>query len=284
MASPQTSKGYSRLANELMQAIYRFPFSGQEMRVILWVVRFSYGWSRKQTHPTSVRALAKDIFMPPATSWWVVRGLSMRGVLIKMDGGALRLNKNYDEWLIRGAGQLNLMVSPSVAHKASSGAVVAPKKKPLKEPSKRGADFVPPTIEEVRAYCLARKSSVDPDKFFHQYESAGWMTGRNKMTNWQSSVCYWERTNFPSKGVPKPTGKLCPLCEKNHIQGKNSVLCNSCGPYCRACGDLNARLKIVKRSDGTKTAKCRNGCARPQSDLVNDAILPSTKKFKKEIK
>lgn len=53
--------------------------------------------------------------------------------------------------------------------------------------------FVPPTIAEVRAYCIERKNGIDPEAFFSFYESKGWMIGRNKMKNWRMAVITWEK-------------------------------------------------------------------------------------------
>ena len=41
--------------------------------------------------------------------------------------------------------------------------------------------FVPPTVEEVRAYCQERGNKVDPQAFVDHYTSNGWMVGKNKM-------------------------------------------------------------------------------------------------------
>ena len=56
--------------------------------------------------------------------------------------------------------------------------------------------FVPPTVEEVREYCLSRKNGVDPDRFVAYYTSNGWMVGRNKMKDWKSAVHTWERSEY----------------------------------------------------------------------------------------
>ncbi len=53
--------------------------------------------------------------------------------------------------------------------------------------------FVPPTYEEVKAYCDERKNQVDANKFIDFYESKGWMIGKNKMKNWQAAVRTWEQ-------------------------------------------------------------------------------------------
>ncbi len=53
--------------------------------------------------------------------------------------------------------------------------------------------FVPPTVEEVKAYCEEKGYSVDPDQFVDHYESNGWMVGKSKMKNWKASVRTWQR-------------------------------------------------------------------------------------------
>lgn len=65
-----------------------------------------------------------------------------------------------------------------------------------KEKPKR--NIIPPKLEWIQEYCRERGNSVDPEKFFDFYESKGWMVGKNKMKDWQSSVRTWER-NSPNQ-------------------------------------------------------------------------------------
>jgi hypothetical protein len=44
----------------------------------------------------------------------------------------------------------------------------------------------------VRLYCLERKNTVDPIKWFNFYEAKGWMIGKNKMKDWKAAVRTWE--------------------------------------------------------------------------------------------
>ena len=53
--------------------------------------------------------------------------------------------------------------------------------------------FVPPTVDEVRAYCDERNNNVDAESFVDFYESKGWYVGKNKMKDWKSAVRTWER-------------------------------------------------------------------------------------------
>lgn len=56
--------------------------------------------------------------------------------------------------------------------------------------------FVPPTLDEVRAYCKERKNNVNPEKFIDHYTANGWMVGRNKMKDWKAAVRTWERNGY----------------------------------------------------------------------------------------
>ena len=59
--------------------------------------------------------------------------------------------------------------------------------------------FKPPTIDEVRAYCIERRNRVDPEAWFNHYTSNGWMVGRTKMKDWRAAVRTWEKNNFSAK-------------------------------------------------------------------------------------
>lgn len=287
MASPQTSKGYARLANELAEAIYRFPFSGQELRVVMWTLRHSFGWSRRDTPPTSVRALAAEVRFPVATAGWVLRGLTSRGILLRMQvSGGLRLNKNYDEWLTSRSRQLPLTANTRAK---SAGASDAPARaKGRKAEAQRAAaraEFARPAIADVQKYCADRRSKVDPDKFWHHYEANGWRTGRHQtpVTNWKSLVCYWERTNYNTAAEPADKAKPCPLCE-SPLPYPTAIVCHKCGARCRACGLETAQLKIVKRLDKTNTAVCAKGCPRSPSETagLTRAAMPKAAKSLEE--
>ena len=53
--------------------------------------------------------------------------------------------------------------------------------------------FVPPTVDEVREYCLARKNGIDPQEFVDYYAARGWMLGKAKMKDWIAAVRTWEK-------------------------------------------------------------------------------------------
>lgn len=68
----------------------------------------------------------------------------------------------------------------------------------VKKPRTR---FTPPDVAQVKAYCLERKNSVDPEKFIDHYTSNGWKVGKNPMKDWQAAVRTWEKTTHSRTGV-----------------------------------------------------------------------------------
>ena len=65
---------------------------------------------------------------------------------------------------------------------------------PADKPPKTRA-FVPPSVEEVRAYCLERGNGIDSQYVVDYYDARGWMIGKNKMKDWRAAVRTWERNN-----------------------------------------------------------------------------------------
>ena len=53
--------------------------------------------------------------------------------------------------------------------------------------------FIPPTLEEIKAYCEERNNLVDVERFYDFYQSKGWMVGKNKMKDWKAAVRTWEK-------------------------------------------------------------------------------------------
>lgn len=59
--------------------------------------------------------------------------------------------------------------------------------------------FIPPTYDEVRAYCDERCNKVDPQRFIDFYQSKNWYVGKNKMKDWKACVRTWESRDKKEK-------------------------------------------------------------------------------------
>lgn len=67
---------------------------------------------------------------------------------------------------------------------------------------------IPPSLEEVTAYCNERKNNVDPQQFIDFYESKGWYVGKTKMKDWKACVRTWEKRKEQGAGhvvIEKPS-------------------------------------------------------------------------------
>ena len=62
--------------------------------------------------------------------------------------------------------------------------------------------FIPPTVEEVAAYCRERRNSIDAAAFVAFYSSKGWVVGKAKMKDWRQAVITWERRESGSGARP----------------------------------------------------------------------------------
>ena len=98
-------------------------------------------------------------------------------------------------------GQMNLSEK---ANENSQKGEPIPDIKPYTKPDKKRESrrFAPPSIEDVRAYCIERGNNVNPQRFIDHYESNGWMVGRSKMKDWRAAVRTWE-SNGIGKQQPK---------------------------------------------------------------------------------
>lgn len=97
-----------------------------------------------------------------------------------------------------------------------------------KENIQKKERFVPPTVEEVRAYCLERGNNVDAQMFVDFYTSKNWMVGKTKMSDWKASVRTWERNSnkrqASNKNVSNPFGEMLKnegYCAEDIVYGKS---------------------------------------------------------------
>ena len=74
-----------------------------------------------------------------------------------------------------------------------------------KEKSKK---FVPPTLEEIRAYCLERNNRVDPKAFFDYFEAGHWIDSKGQpVKNWKQKIITWENHNNGNTYKPETESK-----------------------------------------------------------------------------
>lgn len=78
-----------------------------------------------------------------------------------------------------------------------SNVVPIPKQQPIdtNKETKRKPTKIPPSIDEVTAYCKERQNKINPEHFIDYYTARGWMVGKVGMKDWKAAVRTWERND-----------------------------------------------------------------------------------------
>ena len=78
------------------------------------------------------------------------------------------------------------------------------KSKEIRDKNIYSKKFVPPTLEEVKAYCEERHNNVDYKRFYEYYNEGNWKDSKgNPVKNWkQKMIANWEK-NSSTREEPK---------------------------------------------------------------------------------
>ena len=106
--NPQLEDGHTRIANELLEALTGYPFGGGELRVVLAIIRLTYGWNRKRCvlRQTTMARLTR---LDRRQIQRVLTALRQQGVLLRdrtTRPFTYQLNKAYHGWRDWPAGEL----------------------------------------------------------------------------------------------------------------------------------------------------------------------------------
>lgn len=77
----------------------------------------------------------------------------------------------------------------------------------------RAKKFVPPTLEEVKAYATERGSDVAPERFYDYFTAGDWKDSRgNPVRSWKQKFLTWERAQ------PKSSQQVAMTREEDYIK------------------------------------------------------------------
>lgn len=75
----------------------------------------------------------------------------------------------------------------------------------LTECKEKNSGFVPPSPEEVDAYCRERNNGINGQFFVDYYAATGWMVGKSRMKDWKAKIRTWEQNGAPTAIRAKPS-------------------------------------------------------------------------------
>ena len=122
MANPQLSNGYTKIANELLEAICRLNISGNEMRILFYIIRRTYGFNRTYSE-ISLSEISTAIGMRNEHISRTLKRLSSKNIIeIHSNKGVkpqtISIVKNYEKWVVDNCASLLL---PKMATVAENG-------------------------------------------------------------------------------------------------------------------------------------------------------------------
>ncbi len=106
MSAPQVENGYTRIANELLDAIISHPFSRREYAVFMAIVRMTYGYNKKED-AISGWQLSEITGIDRSHVSKTINELVQKNIIKKSDSGRishgqsipfLSINKHYKTW------------------------------------------------------------------------------------------------------------------------------------------------------------------------------------------
>ncbi|WP_312474162.1 replication protein [Neobacillus sp.] len=105
MSGIQNNEWFTKISNQSLEAIQRYKFTTNQLKIILVVWRYTYGYQREE-HEFSLGFLESTTNLTRTRVSESLKGLIENKVLLEIQKGGgrkskiLSFNKNYDEWQI----------------------------------------------------------------------------------------------------------------------------------------------------------------------------------------
>lgn len=203
--SIQKENGYTPIANELLEAIVHLPLGGYELRILLTILRKTYGFSKKEDR-IALSQIAKltKISKPHASR--TVTNLGNYNIVTKL-GNKLGINKDYQAWRVTKLGNskkaLNLL--PKMVRRVTKlGNEKLPKSAPHKQKTNNTKErdvreFVTTMLNHWNSTYKTSYKSVDPlvNNFGHWYRSYSLVEICQAITNIQYDH-FWKDKMTPT--------------------------------------------------------------------------------------
>ena len=105
MASPQKENGFTPIANEILEALARYPLNGTQWRILMVIFRYTYGFNRK-THGLSETFISKATGIHRKQIQRELNGLIACKIVSFIDNATfnsprkLAFNKDHSIWVV----------------------------------------------------------------------------------------------------------------------------------------------------------------------------------------
>lgn len=176
---PQVEEGYTRIANELLDALCKADFTSREFRVVNFVIRQTYGWGSKTKRLAST-FVAGGTGLHASDCSKVLNELIRRNVVIRHGGSRspVSLNKHFDQWAASEISKKQAPISCPQSGQdalAQSGQDALAKKERKETPNPNGLGIVQNRQSDRKPKGKTESSKIDPeiDALFDKFWESG---------------------------------------------------------------------------------------------------------------
>jgi phage replication O-like protein O len=179
MTSPQVENGYTRIANELLEAIIQSPIGFGNAQIFWAVVRKTYGFRKKNDY-ISISQLQEMTGLSRRMTIYCVQNLEAKKMIKvkrrvgrghKKEINHIEINKNYTEWVVQEkSNQYDKALKTRKIHYKNKGKVVVQegggsarnRKRVVQETKKKGR-FLAPTKETITKETITKEKEECSD-------------------------------------------------------------------------------------------------------------------------
>jgi phage replication O-like protein O len=97
VSSPQLENGYTRIANELLEALAKVKLLQHESRVLFLILRQTYGREGKKFDRIALSQIAEATGLDRGNAGRALRSLKKKNMIIERSG-LIGLQKDYEQW------------------------------------------------------------------------------------------------------------------------------------------------------------------------------------------
>ncbi len=205
MASPQLENGYTRIANEILEALSKIPLSGSEFRLAIAILRYTYGMQQKSAE-IKTQTLRNTTNLISSRLSEAKKKLIKRGIVFVTKkrnrvNATYEFNKNYTQW---NSLRKNVTLRKNVKHvtekRNSGGAIPIIVKEIVKDRAtmKNNLKFskkvpLPVNIfltEEMKDYAEKKRWTENVETEFERFVSYHSANG-SKFKDWYAAFQKW---------------------------------------------------------------------------------------------
>jgi len=201
MRSPQCEDGYTKIANELLEAICRLHLSGNQWKVLHAIIRQTYGWHRKADW-ISGSQIAEITGLHRSRVCEALQALQRRRVILR-DGRLTGIQKDYTAWLDVTQTSNNGNVTENRAPVTQNRNEMLRKSRHTKDKRNYTKDRGAPTEIHPAVEIYAELTGKKPRHGSLQYDRIARTVGdrRDKLKFWRQVVEGWLLSDYKPTNV-----------------------------------------------------------------------------------